>query len=67
MWTGNTFPVTGWRDASGVPSLPFPAPVNPPDMDSAVWPKELQADGVFTRKGQIGNWDNPQETTEGDF
>jgi glycosidase len=67
VWTGATYPVTGWRDPDGVPSLPFPAPVDPPDMDSAVWPRELQADGAFTRKGQIVHWDDPQETTEGDF
>ena len=36
-------------------------------MDSAVWPRELQTDGAFTRKGQIVHWDDPQETTEGDF
>ncbi|WP_218160852.1 alpha-amylase family glycosyl hydrolase [Arthrobacter sp. ov118] len=67
MWNGDTFPVAGWRDGSGVPSLPFPTPVNPADTDAAVWPKELQADGVFTRKGKIGNWDHVPETTEGDF
>ena len=67
VWTGATYPVTGWRDAHGVPSLPFPAPVNPPDLDSAIWPHELQTDAAFTRKGQIVNWDNPQETTQGDF
>ena len=67
VWTGATYPVTGWRDPHGVPSLPFPAPVNPPDLDSAIWPQELQTDAAFTRKGQIVNWDNPQETTEGDF
>ena len=66
-WTGATYPVTGWRDPDGVPSLPFPGPVNPPETDSAVWPRELQADGVFTRKGRIVNWDATPETTEGDF
>ena len=24
VWTGSTYPVTGWRDPNGVPSLPFP-------------------------------------------
>ena len=67
VWTGSTYPVTGWRDSNGVPSLPFPAPVNPADTDSAVWPLELQSDGAFTRKGQIVDWDARPQTTEGDF
>ncbi|MCU1531587.1 MAG: putative glycoside hydrolase [Arthrobacter sp.] len=67
VWSGATYPVAGWRDRNGAPTLPFPAPVNPPDKDSAVWPEELQAGGVFTCKGKIAHWDDRPETTEGDF
>lgn len=67
MWSGATYPVAGWRDRNGAPTLPFPDPVNPPDTDSAVWPEELQAGGVFTCKGKIGRWDDRPETNEGDF
>lgn len=67
VWNGTTYPVAGWRDPNCVPSLPFPDPVSPPNKDSAVWPRELQAEGVYTRKGQITHWDDMPETTEGDF
>jgi glycosidase len=66
-WSGATYPVLGWRDPSGAPTLPFPTQVNPHDVNSAVWPQELQAADVFTRKGNIAHWDDRPETTEGDF
>jgi glycosidase len=66
-WSGATYPVRGWRDSTGAATLPFPAPVNPPDPNSAVWPKELQGADTFTCKGKIHNWDAVPETTEGDF
>ncbi|MCI9870569.1 alpha-amylase family glycosyl hydrolase [Arthrobacter humicola] len=37
------------------------------DSGSAVWPRELQTDGVFTSKGRITNWNNPAEYLDGDF
>lgn len=66
-WSGATYPVLGWRDPTGAPTLPFPTPVNPADVESAVWPEELQAADVFTRKGNIAHWNDRPETTEGDF
>jgi glycosidase len=67
VWSGATYPVLGWRDPSGAPTIPFPTPVNQADTDSAIWPEELQAADVFTRKGNISDWDARPETTEGDF
>lgn len=66
-WNGTTFPVAGWRDSNGTPSLPFPSPVDPAEPASAVWPSQLQAAGTFTCKGKIIHWDDRPETTEGDF
>ncbi len=66
-WTGAAYPVRGWRDPTGAATLPFPGRVNPPEAESAVWPQELQDEGVFTCKGKINNWDAVPETTEGDF
>lgn len=66
-WSGATYPVRGWRDPGGAATLPFPNPVNLADVDSAVWPQELQAEDAFTRKGNIVHWDHRPETTEGDF
>ena len=66
-WSGATYPVRGWRDPNGAATLPFPDPVNFADVGSAVWPKELQAEESFTRKGNIVHWDDRPETTEGDF
>ncbi|HSN37227.1 MAG TPA: alpha-amylase family glycosyl hydrolase [Arthrobacter sp.] len=68
VWNGATFPVLGWRDPTGAATLPFPAPVDPSDVDSAVWPEELQAADTFTRKGNIANWnDRNLDAIEGDF
>jgi glycosidase len=68
MWSGATYPVLGWRDPTGAATLPFPNPVNLTDVDSAVWPKELQSEDTFTRKGEIVNWiDRNLDAIEGDF
>lgn len=65
-WTGSPIKVAGWRDKDGNPNLPFPNKVN--DLDAAVWPSELQADGIFTCKGPIGDWDHDADQyTNGDF
>ncbi|WP_219816687.1 alpha-amylase family glycosyl hydrolase [Arthrobacter sp. ZGTC131] len=67
-WSGVTYPVRGWRDPGGAATLPFPNPVNVADVDSAVWPKELQSEDAFTRKGEIVNWnDRNLDAIEGDF
>jgi glycosidase len=70
-WDGRTYPVAGFNDATGHPSIPFgpfqPAgnPIGWPD--GAVWPSELQASGAFSGLGRISNWDNDPEFLQGDF
>lgn len=64
-WDGIPRRVAGWRDASGDPALPFPTPTA--DADAAVWPRELQADGVYTCQGMITRWDDNPEYRRGDF
>ncbi len=69
-WDGTGRRVAGWRDATGAPTLPFPDPVDSGDpgaADAAVWPRELQADGVFTCQGDIRHWDDDPEYRRGDF
>lgn len=66
-WDGTPRAVAGWRDRDGNPSLRFPEPVEPPDREAAVWPRDLQGDGVFTCRGPIANWDAYPEYVEGDF
>lgn len=71
LWNGETFPVEGFKDAAGNPTLPF-APVNlgqRPDAfsDAAIWPLEFQTPETFTRKGRIRNFDYYPEYVDGDF
>lgn len=70
-WDGRRYPICGYRDSSGAPSLPF-APVNPAEHadfwpDGAIWPVELQGPSTFTQKGRIDNWDYDPEFIQGDF
>lgn len=64
-WDGGGYRVKGWKDATGAATLPFPQPTA--DRDAAVWPRELQDAGAFTRRGRIANWDHAPEFLEGDF
>ncbi|MBI4785209.1 MAG: alpha-amylase [Oscillatoriophycideae cyanobacterium NC_groundwater_1537_Pr4_S-0.65um_50_18] len=67
-WTDTTYPVEGFNDAQGNPTLPFvknPQPL--PNINGAIWPAEFQDPDAFTRKGYIRNWDYPSEFREGDF
>lgn len=68
-WTGEIYPVEGFNDKNGKPTIPFakPDPQNPPDYDGTLFPVELQAPDTFTRKGYIKNWDYDPEFREGDF
>jgi glycosidase len=70
-WTGETYPVEGWNDKHGQPTIPFVKadPQNPPAPEGAVLPLELQDPEAFTRKGYIKDtgWDNDPEFREGDF
>jgi glycosidase len=66
-WTGERFPVQGWNDAQGQPSIPFvkaPEGIGP---DDAVWPEELQDPEAFHQMRSIGDWDRDPEFREGDF
>jgi glycosidase len=52
------FPFGFWRTAE--PTSRF-------GSDDAVWPEELQRPECYKRRGQITNWDDPQEAIDGDF
>jgi glycosidase len=70
-WNGQKFDVQGFRDKSGIPTLPF----DPVDLgthpgefpDGAIWPAEFQNRDVFTREGKISNFDFFPEFADGDF
>lgn len=64
-WDGRPYPVKGWNDAQGHPTLPFGQPAS--DPDAAVWPRELQTAESFSRRGRINSWDWFPEFLEGDF
>lgn len=71
QWTGQKYPVQGFRNAERKPCLPF-KPVdmkNPPPQvqDCAIWPLELQDPSSFSCSGAIQNWDNYPEYLDGDF
>ena len=65
------YPVAGFRDASGKPTLPFGAlgggGDGEADTDAGVWPRELQDPGCFSRRGRIEDWESYPDYEEGDF
>jgi len=70
-WSGQKFPVGGFRDNQGATSLPF-GPIDPTDLsralpDGAIWPAEFQRPETFTREGHIRNFDFFPELADGDF
>jgi glycosidase len=68
-WDGSPYPVEGFNDADGRPSIPF-VPVDlgtNPDRNSGVWPAELYQPGAFSQRGRISSWDHNPEFLEGDF
>lgn len=66
-WTGEQFPVRGFRNKDGYADIPFKMLGGTKYTNGAVWPRELQAPENFTRKGYMSNWDNWPEYEEGDF
>ncbi len=71
-WDGNPYPVAGFNDPQGQPTLPFqPAdrqnPATWPSLEGAIWPIEFQDPAFYTKKGRIDGWDNDPEFLEGDF
>jgi glycosidase len=68
-WDGSPYPVEGFTDADGKPSIPF-APVDlaaDPDRRGGVWPAELYDPAAFSQRGRITDWDHNPEFLEGDF
>jgi len=71
-WDGGLYPVVGFNDKTGQPSIPFQRtdPTKPAswfDQDSGVWPVEFQDPNYFTQKGHISNYDYDPEFRDGDF
>ena len=66
---GNTFPVQGYRDAAGNPTLSFSTLPENTYPDAGIWPAELQDPQTFTKKGKISQdgWDRDPEFLDGDF
>ncbi len=70
-WDGNPYPVAGFHDPGGQPSLPF----SKIDLQSlpqawphgAIWPAEFQDPASYSAKGHITNWDYDPEYLQGDF
>lgn len=76
-WDGKPYPVAGFNDHEGRPTLPFGNPEEMSDADAArleeswpdgaIWPREFQRSDLYLRKGRIGNWDYYPEYVEGDM
>lgn len=70
-WNGNRYPVAGYNNAFGKPSLKFQRrdPENHDESwpNDGVWPAEFSAPVTFTQKGKINSWDHHPEYVEGDF
>ncbi|WP_319560789.1 alpha-amylase family glycosyl hydrolase [Marispirochaeta sp.] len=72
-WTGEEYPVKGFRDSEGKPEIPCGEGENENKEreaawpDGAVWPREMQDPSAYYRKGHIQNWENYPEYVEGDF
>lgn len=52
------FEFGGWREGDAAPGL---------QDDDAVWPEELQRAECYKRRGQIRDWQDPDEAVNGDF
>ena len=70
-WDGRSYPVAGFHDANGSPTLPFGAVDLQKEPrawpNGAIWPGEFQEAGTFSTLGRINNWDNDPEYLQGDF
>jgi glycosidase len=51
-WSDQPYPIL-WRDEQGNPNATWPETSSIPDLplDAAVWPRELQENNLFTRRG----------------
>ena len=68
-WTGEVYPVKGFRDPQGQPTIPCTVDNRQDSVwpDGGIWPEELQNTSTYYRKGYIQNWENYPEYVEGDF
>jgi glycosidase len=69
-WDGKPYPVQGFNDKDGRPTLPFTSGNGALDgawPDGAIWPREFQRPELYLRKGHIVNWDYCPEYVEGDM
>jgi len=69
-WDGTPYPVQGFNDRDGRPTLPFTSANGALDgawPDGAIWPREFQRPELYLRKGHITNWDYYPEYVEGDM
>jgi glycosidase len=70
-WDGKPYPVQGFNDREGRPTLPFAFEerdkLEAAWPDGAIWPREFQHSEMFLRKGHITNWDYYPEYAEGDM
>lgn len=66
VYNGDEYSVKGYRNEKGNPVLPFEKNLSY-NMESAVWPVELQLPETFYRKGEIRDWEKYPEYVEGDF
>lgn len=67
-WRPDQYPVAGYNDEKGKPTIPFSAYVADEHYNKgAVWPREFQDPEIFTREGKISNWDYDPEYYDGDF
>ena len=52
------FPFGHWREADPTPGF---------QPDDAVWPSEFQSPDCYKRRGQIRDWNDPEQALNGDF
>jgi len=69
IWSGEEFDVIGFRNSYGNDNIPIDnKELNEKAWpNGSIWPKELQTMETFERKGEIVNWDQAPEFTQGDF
>lgn len=67
-FNGQKYQVKGYDDPSHNPTISFNqlqgTDIN---LDSSIWPQELQNPDTFSQKGSIQNWDASPEYLDGDF
>ena len=67
-WTGETYNIKGFRDKNGEPNINLDQ-INEEEIwpNGAVWPKEMQDEDIYEKKGSIQNWEYYPEYVQGDF